>query len=249
MSILEFRTDPRFRSCPQAFLVTGTRNIDLNKKNRDLLRQHRTGHWKVAQGRVNVGDAMFLLLPSMERRDGYPRQLFGGVLTNINHAQKRALFSVATFFELPQIVSRVKEYLGGNVPPTGNLVLKVWDAQDGKSALDAEFEAAVRAAIHDSPERRWARIAAAPRLPRKIIVTSEVFIRDPHIVAERLLRANGVCDGCYKPAPFNRASDGTPYLEVHHRVRLADQGEDTLDNTHALCPNCHRQRHFGQRVT
>ncbi|MFM5358466.1 HNH endonuclease [Aeromonas veronii] len=42
-----------------------------------------------------------------------------------------------------------------------------------------------------------------------------------------------------------RIKDGTPYLEVHHKEKLADGGEDTLENTIALCPNCHRKFHFG----
>jgi 5-methylcytosine-specific restriction protein A len=32
---------------------------------------------------------------------------------------------------------------------------------------------------------------------------------------------------------------------VHHLIRLADGGDDTVDNAVAACPNCHRQRHFG----
>ncbi|WP_330847424.1 HNH endonuclease signature motif containing protein [Alicycliphilus denitrificans] len=47
---------------------------------------------------------------------------------------------------------------------------------------------------------------------------------------------------------FVRASDGTPYLKVHHRVHLAHGGPDTVANTLALCPNCHRLRHFGRWV-
>ena len=64
-------------------------------------------------------------------------------------------------------------------------------------------------------------------------------------MAEVLVRARGVCDACKKSAPFVRRSDGTPYLEVHHKTLLADGGEDTVDNAMALCPNCHRQEHFG----
>ncbi|WP_442967956.1 HNH endonuclease [Rheinheimera sp.] len=36
-----------------------------------------------------------------------------------------------------------------------------------------------------------------------------------------------------------------PYLEVHHRIPLAEKGEDTLENAIELCPNCHIQAHFG----
>ena len=39
--------------------------------------------------------------------------------------------------------------------------------------------------------------------------------------------------------------DGTPYLEVHHKIPLAKDGEDTIENAEALCPNCHREKHFG----
>jgi len=38
---------------------------------------------------------------------------------------------------------------------------------------------------------------------------------------------------------------GTPYLEVHHRVPLAENGEDTVENAVAICPNCHRKAHDG----
>ncbi|MGL6002403.1 MAG: HNH endonuclease, partial [Plesiomonas sp.] len=56
---------------------------------------------------------------------------------------------------------------------------------------------------------------------------------------------NGCCQKCKNEAPFNRKSDGTPYLEVHHKIFLSDGGEDTVENSIALCPNCHRELHFG----
>lgn len=36
-----------------------------------------------------------------------------------------------------------------------------------------------------------------------------------------------------------------PTLEVHHLRRLADGGSDTVANAVALCPNCHREIHYG----
>lgn len=65
--------------------------------------------------------------------------------------------------------------------------------------------------------------------------------RSPYIVELANRRANGICQLCNKPAPFEK--NGTPYLEVHHIVPLADQGDDSLSNTVALCPNCHRKMH------
>jgi len=58
--------------------------------------------------------------------------------------------------------------------------------------------------------------------------------------AKRL--AKGICQLCLKPAPFENAK-GVPYLETHHIVWLAKGGEDTITNTVALCPNCHKKMH------
>lgn len=77
--------------------------------------------------------------------------------------------------------------------------------------------------------------------------TTTVFKRNPDVVVEVLERANGVCERCHKPGPFRRLSDGSVYLEVHHRKTLADGGDDTPANALALCPNCHRQMHHGSR--
>jgi 5-methylcytosine-specific restriction enzyme A len=60
-----------------------------------------------------------------------------------------------------------------------------------------------------------------------------------------LLRANGKCDDCGADAPFLKRKDNRPYLEVHHRVQLAADGDDTVENAMALCPNCHRRQHYG----
>ncbi|CAK1865391.1 5-methylcytosine-specific restriction enzyme A [Vibrio crassostreae] len=60
-------------------------------------------------------------------------------------------------------------------------------------------------------------------------------------LAKRL--AKGQCQLCLKPAPFNNAK-GDPYLETHHIVWLSKDGDDTPDNTVALCPNCHKKMHI-----
>jgi hypothetical protein len=96
-----------------------------------------------------------------------------------------------------------------------------------------------------SSEERHKYLAEFPKHPVKVLVNTTVFLRNPYVIAEVLARTNGICESCYAPAPFIRVSDGSPYLEVHHRVRLADGGEDTALNAIALCPNCHRKAHYG----
>jgi 5-methylcytosine-specific restriction enzyme A len=59
-----------------------------------------------------------------------------------------------------------------------------------------------------------------------------------------LTRANGVCEGCSMPAPFETKRG--PFLEVHHVNRLADGGPDHPSSVIALCPNCHRKSHYAR---
>lgn len=79
--------------------------------------------------------------------------------------------------------------------------------------------------------------------PKEVTSTVIQKVRDPYIAEYARRRANGICQLCGIPAPFNR-SDGTPYLESHHIDWLAEGGEDSIENTVALCPNCHRKMHI-----
>lgn len=75
---------------------------------------------------------------------------------------------------------------------------------------------------------------------KEVIVTQRK--RDPYITEYARLCADGICQLCDNPAPFKRPN-GEPYLESHHIIWLSDGGEDTVENTVALCPNCHRKMH------
>lgn len=78
--------------------------------------------------------------------------------------------------------------------------------------------------------------------PRTRTVTSEQKYRNPYIAEAAKRRAKGICQLCGKSAPFNDTK-GEPYLESHHIIWLAKGGEDSIKNTVALCPNCHRKMH------
>lgn len=80
--------------------------------------------------------------------------------------------------------------------------------------------------------------------PNKKSVEVTQYSRDPEVVAWVLNEANGICESCRNRAPFSR-EDGTPFLEVHHMRRIADGGSDTTTNAIAVCPNCHRELHYG----
>ena len=72
--------------------------------------------------------------------------------------------------------------------------------------------------------------------------------RDARVHAWVIQNAEGECEACAKPAPF-KTEDGRGFLEVHHVQRLSDGGADTIWNAIAVCPNCHRELHFGKDRT
>ena len=116
------------------------------------------------------------------------------------------------------------------------------DAQFVRKTLDDQ----ITQSVLGSRAARLARLAIAPKSrPPTMKVVSIEYHRNPDVVAEVLHRANGHCESCLKSAPFIGRAKGLPYLEVHHRAPLASGGFDTVENAMAVCPNCHRQKHFG----
>lgn len=109
---------------------------------------------------------------------------------------------------------------------------------------DISFEARVRRSLAMDNDQRRARLTTAARKPTQRVVQTLIYERNPDVVAEALDRANGICELCKHKAPFRRP-DGRPFLEIHHKERLADGGDDTIENAVAVCPNCHRREHFG----
>ncbi|WP_312376246.1 HNH endonuclease [Stutzerimonas nitrititolerans] len=112
------------------------------------------------------------------------------------------------------------------------------------TALNDDLDKQIAESLASTPAQRKQRLTLAPKLPRRIEVTTTAFLRNADVIAEVLLRANGICELCRTPAPFLRKKDRSPYLEVHHRIRLTDGGEDTTANAIAICPNCHRREHY-----
>jgi 5-methylcytosine-specific restriction protein A len=98
------------------------------------------------------------------------------------------------------------------------------------SELEAKFGEAVQRSLTETSDKRRERLKAVPKVPTRVPVVLFAFERNPDVVAEILLKAKGKCERCKKSAPFLRCKDNSPYLEVHHVV---------------LCPNCHRELHYG----
>lgn len=102
---------------------------------------------------------------------------------------------------------------------------------DLPSSLDAARHAAIAACTPGTTE-------PGQSAPRKI------YQRSRKVAHYVLMRAEGICECCLKPAPFLK-KDGKPYLEPHHVNRLSDGGLDHPRYVGAICPNCHREIHSG----
>ena len=106
--------------------------------------------------------------------------------------------------------------------------------QDRKrqQAENMSFEALKRAAKANSTDKPGTRT-----------ISSVERVRDPYVSEFTKRIADGKCQLCGEKAPFLDRK-GRPYLETHHVVWLSEGGADSINNTVALCPNCHRKMHI-----
>lgn len=234
-----YRDDERFLACPRAFLVTGTQEKD--KLNRELLDKNQSGHWFLREGRVEQGDAIFLLLPDLHSMNGYPRELFGGILSEPPDRKSivgKALFKVEHFYRLGLIVEGIKEFLGGHLPPQGDTVMSIWDdmqdrknlnpapgMDDGNEDDDNSYpEGAEKFKQHRSIERN-----------RKVVELAKLrrFKRTGKLECE-------VCSFDFEKIYGDR---GRGFIEAHHRIPISSfdaLAQVRIKDFALVCSNCHR---------
>ncbi|MCJ8287113.1 HNH endonuclease signature motif containing protein [Halomonas sp.] len=116
--------------------------------------------------------------------------------------------------------------------------LPAMDQEASKQAFEKKEKQAAK--LSDEELRQRAKNAPAKTGSRPAIATQ--YGRSPYVAEYAKRRADGICELCQEPAPF-QTKKGEPYLECHHIEWLAAGGEDTIENTVALCPNCHRKMH------
>jgi hypothetical protein len=91
-----------------------------------------------------------------------------------------------------------------------------------RSLIEEDFLKELDCSAKDHRDARLKRLEHARKQPIEVMALSRQFIRNPDVVAEVLHRAHGKCEHCKADAPFLRAHNGEPYLEVHHIQPLAE---------------------------
>lgn len=70
------------------------------------------------------------------------------------------------------------------------------------------------------------------------------WVRSSEVRLNALRRAGGRCEWCGQEG--FRLPNGAVYLETHHIIPLSEGGVDHERNVAALCPNHHREAHYGE---
>jgi hypothetical protein len=81
--------------------------------------------------------------------------------------------------------------------------------------------------------------------PARVLYSGYTYLRDPKVRTAVLVRAKGKCECCGEEGFLKE--DGSRYLETHHVIALAKDGEDRTTNVIALCANDHRRAHFSSQ--
>lgn len=121
--------------------------------------------------------------------------------------------------------------------PVGELVKIEQQIIDKKNKLVKKKLAGI------SDEMLRQRILYADRRSASRQVLATNYTPNPYIGEYIKRQAKGICQLCQTSAPFID-KNGSPYLEIHHIVWLSKGGDDSIENTVALCPNCHRKMHI-----
>jgi hypothetical protein len=82
--------------------------------------------------------------------------------------------------------------------------------------------------------------------PDRSLSVASRFKRDPRVREYVLRRANGRCEYCGRICFTD--SKGRSYLESHHIIALFLDGADLPSNVIALCPEHHREAHYGMHA-
>ena len=125
--------------------------------------------------------------------------------------------------------------------------------QRKKPNVEAEYQKKVlAAAVKEKPVFENAGGVSVPKV-KKTGLTGGGFQRNPNVAALALRLAEFKCEISAGHKTFISNAKGKPYVEAHHLIPFGNQGGfkfslDVTANIVALCPNCHRLLHHGNKA-
>ena len=126
------------------------------------------------------------------------------------------------------LASKVKMRLLDSVP----WAISIYDVDTGQCRLTRGAQ----------PERYVDQFSANEKLT-SYETTGKIYVRSAEVRSAALQRAMGKCELCNE-AGFVMGN-GNIYLESHHVIPLSEKGNDDKYNVVAICPNHHREAHYG----
>jgi len=142
-----------------------------------------------------------------------------------------------------------RDKAGRKIPKT--ILSKGWPKIEIPKRLKSSEDALIRSfeKKRSSPQKPLPAIEdldppAGRERPDRARKSHWTYERDPEVRDYVLRRAKGRCEYCRKRG--FRLPSGHRFLETHHVIALAKEGADTVENVIALCPNHHREAHFGK---
>lgn len=203
-------------------------------------------HWSTAELQASV--AAYLEMQRLDRA-GTPyvkKKYYDELAAKFGRTSKSFEYRMQNISYVLTLMGR--DWLSGLKPAKNvgaNVAVQIEEllnaAEGAQTVPVVGFEIAVREEV----KKKQLPLPKGTSNPGTVTSSVSQFVRDPAVKAWVLKHAEGVCECCAQLAPFN-GSDGLPYLEVHHVRRLADKGPDTTENAVAVCPNCHRELHYGE---
>lgn len=95
-----------------------------------------------------------------------------------------------------------------------------------------------------NPDLLRQRVQNVNTRPVQVQRVVSVYSRNNALRAFVKSRANYSCEMLDCDYIAFEKENGEKYIEVHHLIPLAEGGEDSIANTVALCPTCHRKIHY-----
>lgn len=142
-------------------------------------------------------------------------------------------------------VNAIRELVINDFVLLEEAIYNAYNYENHQANSGGSDEKSIQELMNLSKKELEERIESSNQSPSYEYSVVKKFRRNPDVVAYSLKRANGICEICKTPAPFIRRKDNTPYLEVHHKTSISEGGLDNIENTIAVCPNCHTELHYG----